>query len=666
MNVLVSVALCTYNGEKFIEEQLDSLISQSYSNLEIIIVDDASTDNTFSILEGYKNNDSRIKLYRNEQNIGLQANFEKALKLCLGTYICISDQDDIWNKNKITSLISKIGTNLLVYHDSSYITDVGTPTGKSIRTLHRFVSGERTKNLLYQNCVSGHAMLFSKELLSMLPPFVEPVYYDWWLSYTAACTGKLNYTNEILVKYRIHSGSVIRRDKDLSSGKRLSVLECFLKHPLTPTKTRDLIYELRAGYKLKEKDKFSWKLFFTLLQNKKSLFYIRKKSLLSQYKFIINECRPEAHYPQKKNPGFSPKTILLIDSHLPYYDKESGSNRIYHIIKIFRSLSVHIIFVPADGLATEPYHTELINSGIEIIIRSGRERDFLRKINAAAKRSDAAWVCRPEFNAQFSKLFKRNPHLKWIYDTVDLHYIRLERGVKLFPEDKKMAKRAAAYRVTELNLARSADITVCITPNEQEELTKQGIDNTIVIPNIHNPKAVETVPFKKRQGLVFIGSYLHHPNIDAAEWLCKEIMPLVWKSSPEIKLTMLGDQPGEITKFQSERILIPGYVHDISPYFNNARIFVAPLRYGAGMKGKIGQSLEYSLPIITSDIGAEGMNLRHEQHVLIANDTSSFAEQIIRLYHDESLWHRLHFNSLEAIKPFTSEAILQTIKEIKL
>ena len=143
-------------------------------------------------------------------------------------------------------------------------------------------------------------------------------------------------------------------------------------------------------------------------------------------------------------------------------------------------------------------------------------------------------------------------------------------------------------------------------------------------------------------------------------------MPLVWQQIPELTVTLLGNNPTEeITALKEDaRIVVTGYIPDVTTYFMSHRVFVAPLRYGAGMKGKIGQSLSYGLPIVSTAIGIEGMNLIAGQNVSKAERSDKFAEQIIRLYQDESLWHKLANNSHEAIAFMTPKAIKSNLQYI--
>ncbi|MDJ0559199.1 MAG: glycosyltransferase family 4 protein, partial [Microcystis sp. M53599_WE4] len=173
------------------------------------------------------------------------------------------------------------------------------------------------------------------------------------------------------------------------------------------------------------------------------------------------------------------------------------------------------------------------------------------------------------------------------------------------------------------------------------------------------------VAFDQRSGLVFIGSYNHPPNIDAVKWLCLEIMPLVWAFRPDITVNLLGSNlKDEVKELANDKVIVTGYVPEVEPYFQKSRVFVAPLRFGAGMKGKIGQSLSLGLPTITTKIGAEGMGLIDHQDVLIADTAEEFAQAVIELYDNMELWQKLADNSLETIKryqPATVQTNLQAL-----
>jgi glycosyltransferase involved in cell wall biosynthesis len=204
---LISVALCTYNGEKFLIEQLDSLVYQTYKNLEIIVVDDCSSDRTINILNTYAVKYPFIKVYSNEVNLGYIKNFEKAILLCNGDFIALSDQDDIWDLNKITSQYNAIGDSMLIYHDSDFVDDAGKTLNKKMSDVVNMYEGDSFKPFMFFNCVSGHACLIKKELVSYCMPFPKTLFHDHWLAYTATNIGSIKYLNYALVKYRQHDSS---------------------------------------------------------------------------------------------------------------------------------------------------------------------------------------------------------------------------------------------------------------------------------------------------------------------------------------------------------------------------------------------------------------------------------------------------------------------------
>jgi glycosyltransferase involved in cell wall biosynthesis len=204
---LISIALCTYNGEKYLCEQLGTLVGQTYPNLEIIIVDDASTDQTWSILNEFADCYPSIRLFRNSSNMGYQKNFERALKLCEGDYILISDQDDIWEKDKVTKLREAIAENLMIYHDSVFIDEHGKNIGFKMSDKFNMVDGNDPTPFLFLNCVSGHSIMFRRDLLQHVFPFPDNGMYDHYIAFIATVKGSIKYLPETLVKHRRHQAN---------------------------------------------------------------------------------------------------------------------------------------------------------------------------------------------------------------------------------------------------------------------------------------------------------------------------------------------------------------------------------------------------------------------------------------------------------------------------
>lgn len=204
----VSIALCVYNGATHLRAQLDSLLAQQHEALEIIASDDASSDASVAILAEYAARDTRLKVSRNPQNLGFSANFAQTLSRCNGDFICPSDQDDVWHPEKITRLLAAIGEHDLTYCDSTMVDAAGRSLGRRLSQDRAMYSGRDPLAFLLTNCISGHAMLFRRSLLTRALPMPPALYYDWWLAIVAACGQGVRYIDAPLVQFRRHERTV--------------------------------------------------------------------------------------------------------------------------------------------------------------------------------------------------------------------------------------------------------------------------------------------------------------------------------------------------------------------------------------------------------------------------------------------------------------------------
>lgn len=202
----VSIALCTYNGSEFLSEQIQSVLDQDYTNFELVIVDDDSTDNTWDIISSYLA-DSRIRFYKNEKNLGYAANFGKALSLCTGEFIALSDQDDIWLPQKIKLMVSRICDTSGLYHNSAFITESGELTGVKLTDKVHFVSGKNPESLLLYNYVGGHTLMIKRDVLNHALPIPKGIYHDWWIAFVCMNLDGLDFIDKPLVYYRIHDSN---------------------------------------------------------------------------------------------------------------------------------------------------------------------------------------------------------------------------------------------------------------------------------------------------------------------------------------------------------------------------------------------------------------------------------------------------------------------------
>ena len=202
---LVSVVLATFNGEQYIAQQLDSLISQTYPNMEIIAVDDCSSDNTVNILRDYAVKHNCIKLFVNETNLGFIKNFEKGCLLASGAYISLCDQDDAWHPDKIKILAENIGDAPMAYCDSYLCSADLQHTGKKISDVANLQSFNSCLQQAVFCRIYGHATLFTRNIFLDAKPFLTSIPHDWWLSFVASVHGPITYIDQPLVYYRQHA-----------------------------------------------------------------------------------------------------------------------------------------------------------------------------------------------------------------------------------------------------------------------------------------------------------------------------------------------------------------------------------------------------------------------------------------------------------------------------
>jgi len=306
---LVSIAMCTYNGAEFLIPQLDTLVNQTYQFVEIVVVDDCSTDGTFGILTAYAEKYPRFRIYQNENNLGFIRNFERAVSLCNGQLIALCDQDDLWHPQKIELQVNAIGDNIFIYHDSEFIHEDGSSMNKKMSDLMNLYRGGQPDAFLFFNCISGHTILMKRILIDFPLPLKKELFHDWWLAYAATNIGEIDFIPQCLVKYRQHGNSetnILRlsREKDNYKQSSHQSFEKTLKwlqncSSFYANKDQALIETFYNAYNKRISSFVSFELSWLLLTRWKTIFYIRKKTMWSKLNYI-----------RKQMFGFKPKNLL--------------------------------------------------------------------------------------------------------------------------------------------------------------------------------------------------------------------------------------------------------------------------------------------------------------------------------------------------------------------
>lgn len=362
----------------------------------------------------------------------------------------------------------------------------------------------------------------------------------------------------------------------------------------------------------------------------------------------------------------SQKTILFASRDFPAHDKESGANRLKELILIYKELGYNCILFAPHIFEDNSYVKFYQQHNIIVFVENSRHKniyDFL----SSFKNIDYVWFNGPlALNLFYKKMKSILPDTRFIYDMVDIHFLRFKRAIELEPNRISLKKNYKHFFRLETVVAPQLDYIIAISDKEKEIMAQYADKNKIItVSNIHYPKIdiSERKSFNESKGIIFIGS-IHEPNIDAVKFLYEKIMPLVWKTNPELEVSIIGNVAEKLDIKQFPKFKFLGFVESIEELFMTSKIMVAPLRFGAGVKGKIGQAFEYFFPVVTTDIGAEGMKLTDQKNVLIANDEKSFADAILELDSNEELWNTLSRNSVDSLRAFSPEEVKETLKRL--
>ena len=358
--------------------------------------------------------------------------------------------------------------------------------------------------------------------------------------------------------------------------------------------------------------------------------------------------------------------ILVIDAHLLAPDRDCGSLRMMELIRSIRRRGHHVTFIPQNLVVSSPYLENLQSIGVEVI-HHPYYPSIIEYLKKHGREIDLAIISRFDVAARhMASVRQLAPQAKVVFDTVDLHYLRKEREAQV-TKDHVLLLAAADRKRKETRLAYRADLTLVVSGIEKEFLEKEcpGID-VRVLPTIFPHEQAPIPGFEGRRDIVFIGGFEHAPNHDAVLFFAREIFPRVHQRIPEAMFLVIGPDPTpEILQLASPSIQILGYVPDVKPIFGQARISVAPIRFGAGVKGKVNQSMALGVPTVITSIAAEGMYLTHEHDTMIADDPATFANAVVRLYRSRELWERLSVNGKANVrKHFSVEASSHRIDEL--
>ena len=360
--------------------------------------------------------------------------------------------------------------------------------------------------------------------------------------------------------------------------------------------------------------------------------------------------------------------VLIVDALVPQPDRDSGSLRMVNLMRLLREEGAHVVFLPA-GREGASRHTETLQQlGIETW-----HAPFVRGIPAWFRehghRFSSVVASRHYVARELLPLLRAHaPRARLVFDSVDLHFLR-ERREAALAGDRSLMRMAERTRRRELDVIARSDATLVVSTAERELLAREAPGARVeVLSNLHHV-AGPGLPFARRRDLVFVGGFRHPPNTDAVLWFARDIFPRIRAALPDIRFHCIGgDVPREIAALaMAPGIVVHGHVPDIAPYTNGCRIAVAPLRYGAGVKGKVNLSMAHGQPVVATPCAVEGMHLADGEDVLVAGEADAFADAVVRLYRDEALWQRLAAGGLANVaRYFSADAARDVVRRLLL
>jgi glycosyltransferase involved in cell wall biosynthesis len=337
------------------------------------------------------------------------------------------------------------------------------------------------------------------------------------------------------------------------------------------------------------------------------------------------------------------RKLLFVDADTPRHDQSAGALLALNMIRIYTASGIRVSFVPDSNMAYAPGYT----AGLQLLGVEMLYAPYVRSADdvlARADRYDVAVLNRGEIAARWmEKIHAKTPGLPVVFIPVDLHFLREMREAELL-NDSRMMARAEAVRATELAVVARADATIVLSTHEAEIL-RQAVPaaRVRVVPLIlEMPEQAEQAGQAgpgARRDVVFVGTYQHPPNRDAAIYFAREVWPAFHERFPQARFLVVGAcVTPDILALQGDGIEVLGFVKELDPVLAGCRMSVAPLRFGAGIKGKVASSLLAGVPVVASPIAVEGTPLRDGVEVLVADSPAAFAEAMARLYEDDALW----------------------------
>ena len=595
--------------------------AENQASYEVILVDDHSRAAEFEPLAGIEN----LRVFRNEENVGFLHSCNRAAEKARGRDLVLLNNDTLVMDGWIDRLLETreafpgaglVGSQLLF--PNGRLQEAGSVVWRDGSALN-YGWGEDATKPRYAfarkvDYVSAAAALIGADLFRDLGGFDEryaPAFYeDTDLAFRVREAG-LDVIYQPASKV-IHFGGA-SHGRDISSD---------LKH-------HQLVNQER--------------------------FFERWRETLGEHSVAGSSL-------EKAALRISGRRALVVDATLLTPDRDAGSLRMLNLMKVLGRLGFGVTFIPSDLSYDKAYVSLLERSGIQVECGPHVESidPFLR---ASGAEIELCIVSRPDTaEACLGKVRLHCPNALVLYDTVDLHFLRRERELRL----KGVAPGHDAIREQELGAVARADATIAVSEFDRAKLLEKVPGAIVHIVSLIHEIHPQKTTFHDRDGILFIGSFQHTPNVDAVLWFISEVLPTIHEWIPELRFHIIGlNAPDKIRDLASDRVIVEGFIENVDEQFARRRLSVAPLRYGSGVKGKINQSMAYGLPCVATSAAVEGMDLDWENEILVADDAQDFARAVAELYENQDLWSAVAQSSVASIeRSYSMEVAEENLRKI--
>ena len=622
----VSIVIPTYGEHAVTRQCLASLsISDPDLPIEVIVVDDAYSEP----LDVSSLRVNGIRVIRNEQNLGFLCSCNKAMASAQGDYVLLLNNDTLVHPGAVEALLSTFED-----HESA----------GAVCAQLRFDDGslQEAGGIVWRD---GSAWNWGRGEDPGDPRFSYPREVDYG---SAAALMVERALWEQIGGFDESFAPAYYEDTDFCFSVR--------------TEGRQVIYQPKAVVTHLE----------GISHGTDTSAGTKSHQVTNQYRFAekwqveLNGHRANGVEPMLERDRGARARILWVEACMLTPDQDSGSLRTIRLLRILAQMGCKVTFIADNMDGAEPYRTQLADEGIEVV-HSPYFKSVGHYLKQHGEDFDVVTLCRHYIAIQHIQAVRDvNPSAQIWFDTIDLHYLRSRRQYELDGKKSTSERAELAYR-EEMEVISRSDLTIVVSEVEVEELSREAPTARVaVVSNIHEVSGTEAQR-KGREGVVFVGGFQHPPNIDAVEFYAEEIWPLFREQCPDVPTYIIGSRmPERLRKLgESHGLTMLGFVEDLMPYYEGCALSIAPLRYGAGVKGKVNQALSYGLPVVGTSAALEGMGLCHRQHVLSADTAEAFAAAMVEAYTDEPLWRTLSANGQQSLQGrFTSDVAREALSDV--